>query len=416
MRLRPCLGTSIAPRRRATFRQALLFTVLALAVAGCDSSAPKRQVALPVAGPPGVIRVALADPLWPLEPDRARTRDQIVVARMLFSTPVRTDPSTGALRPGLCSSWRASGATWRLRCRHAGAIATQLRRAKLLVARRITAPDGHTLVIVLRSPDRDLPYRLTQVVAAPPGVPGPFRLISASPKRIVVERRGIRVEVRRLAPYPALRLFRAGRLDEAPVPLGDIRAARLDPQLAPALRTRRLLAVDAVLFQRAIAPELRAAYDDTADRADYQALVPEFEAPPAESLRERGKPSAAKAAIALRDARRRIPSLPRVAVRFAEPTDPTLAYGTNLLVAAWRDLGLGAFTGRGAADARLERLLAPYPRLRSLIALARGKPLIPISWVADARLVSSRLSGWREDELGSVDYARIKLPGRSPRR
>jgi hypothetical protein len=409
MRLRPCLGTSIAPRRRATFRQALLFTALALAAAGCDSSTPKRQVALPFAGPPGVIRVALADPLWPLEPERAGTRDQIVVARMLFSTPVRTDPSTGALRPGLCSSWHASGTTWRLRCRHAGAIATQLRRAKLLPARRIAAPDEHTLVIALRSPDPDLPYRLTQVAAAPPGVPGPFRLISASPKRIVVERRGLRVEVRRLAPYSALRLFRAGRLDEAPVPLVDIRAAKLDPQLAPALHTRRLLAVDAVLFQRAIAPELRAAYDDTADRADYQALVPEFEAPPAESLRERGKPDAAKAAIALREARKRIPSLPRVAVRFAEPTDPTLAYGTNLLVAAWRDLGLGAFTGRGAADARLGRLLAPYPRLRALIALARGKPVIPISWVADARLVSPRLRGWREDELGSVDYTGIRL-------
>ena len=396
-------------------RRAAAFLVLALAATGCDASSPKPRAALPASGPPNLVRVALADLLWPLDPALARTRDEIVVARMLFSTPLRTDPGTGELRPGLCSRWRASGATWRLVCRHAGAIAVQLRRTKLVNARRIATPGERTLVIVLRSPDPDLPYRLTEVAAAPPAVPGPFRLIAASPKRIVAERRGLRVEVRRLEPYAAFRLFRAGGLDEAPVPLGDIRAAKLDPQLAPAVRVRRLLAADVVVFGREIGAELRRAYDDSADRADYQALVPEFEAPPAESLRERGEPSAAAAAIALREARRRIPSLPRVAVRFAAPADPTLAYGTNLLVAAWRDLGLGAVTG-GNADAELERLLAPYPRTRALTALARGKLVVPIARVADARLVSPRLRGWREDELGSVDYSRVTLRARSRRR
>jgi hypothetical protein len=395
-------------------RRAAALVVLALAAAGCDSSAPRRHATLPSTGPARLVRVALADLLWPLDPARAHTRDEIVVARMLFSTPLRTDPSTGELRPGLCSRWRVSGATWRLDCRHAGAIAAQLRRTKLVPARRIVAARG-TLVLVLRSPDPDLPYRLTEVAAAPPGVPGPFRLISASRKRIVAERRGLRLEVRRLEPFAALRLFRAGKLDEAPVPLGDIRAAKLDPQLAPAVRVRRLLAADVVFFDRKVESQLRSVFDDTADRADYQALVPEFEAPPAESLSERGKPSASDAAIALREARKRIPSLPRVAVRFAEPADPTLAYGTNLLVAAWRDLGLGAVTS-GSADARLARLLAPYPRPQALIALARGKPVVPIAWVADARLVSPRLRGWREDELGSVDYARVTPQGRSRRR
>jgi hypothetical protein len=389
--------------------------VLAVAVAGCGSSASKHLVALPDKGPPNLVRVALADLLWPLDPARARTRDEVVVARMLFSTPLRTDPSTGALRPGLCSRWRASGVTWRLECRHAGAIANQLRRTKLVPARRIAAAGG-TLVVALRLPDPDLPYRLTEVAAAPPGVPGPFRLISASATRIVAERRGLRVEVQKLEPFAALRLFRAGRLDEAPVPLGDIRAEKLDPQLAPTVRVRRLLAADVVFFDRKVGSELRSVYDDTADRADYQALVPEFEAPPAESLDEHGQPSASDAAIALREARKRIPSLPHVAVRFAEPADPTLAYGTNLLVAAWRDLGLGATTGGGTADARLDRLFAPYPRSQALTALARGKLVVPIAWVADARLVSPRLRGWREDELGAVDYARIRLRARSPRR
>jgi hypothetical protein len=396
--------------------RAAALVLLALAAAGCDSSAPKQKAALPATGPPGVIRVALADLLWPLEPERARTRDEIVLARMLFSTPLRTDPATGELRPSLCTSWRASGATWHFRCRHAGAIAQQLRRAKLFEARTISASDGRTLVVTPLNRDRDLPYRLTQVAAAPPGVPGPFRLISASPSRVVAEHGGVRVDVRKLEPYEALRLFRAGRLDEAPVPLGDLRALQLDRRLAPAVRVRRLLAADAVVFKPQVPAEVRQAFDDTADRADYQALVPEFAAPPAESLGERGKPSAAKAAIALREARKRILSLPRIAVRFRRPSDPTLAYGANLLVAAWRDLGLGAVVGGRPSHATLERLLAPYPRLRALTSHGGNELLVPISWVADARLVSPRLRGWREDELGSVDYARVRFRAGSPRR
>jgi hypothetical protein len=103
-------------------------------------------------------------------------------------------------------------------------------------------------------------------------------------------------------------------------------------------------------------------------------------------------------------------------VHFAEPTDPTLAYGTNLLVASWRDLGLGAVVG-GGKQARLERLAAPYPRLRALQQLGgNGELVVPIAWVADARLVSPRLRGWREDELGSVDYGAVRLRGPSPHR
>ena len=49
---------------------------------------------------------------------------------MLFSTPLRTDLA-GHVRPGLCTSWRATGTLWRLRCRHAGAIAIQLRHSGL---------------------------------------------------------------------------------------------------------------------------------------------------------------------------------------------------------------------------------------------------------------------------------------------
>jgi len=33
---------------------------------------------------------------------------------------------------------------------------------------------------------------------------------------------------------------------------------------------------------------------------------------------------------------------------------------------------------------------------------------VPVAWVADARLVSPRLEGWREDVLGDVDYAAVR--------
>jgi len=384
---------------------------MALLVSGCDSGGETHSQPLPARGPTGVVRIGLATILWPLDPARARSRDEITLARALFSTPLRTDPKTGDLRPGLCTSWRATGSTWRLRCAHAGAIAAQLRRARLFPAREIRAPDERTLVIALARPRPELPYLLTQVAAAPPGVPGPFRLISASPRRVVAERRGLRLDFHRLEPFAAERLFRAGKLDEAPVPLGDLRAAKLDPELSRrALRVKRLLAADVAVFRPSVPAEVRSVYDDAADRADYQALVPEFEAPPAEDLVNREAPKASAAVIALREARKKIPSLPKIAVRFARPSDPTLAYGLDLLVAAWRDLGLGAVVGSRPPDARFERLAAPYPRASALPAQARGKLVVPIAWAVDARLVSPRLRGWAEDELGAVDYTRVSAP------
>jgi hypothetical protein len=387
--------------------------VLALLAAGCGSQRSEGHVRV-ATGPPGVVRIALADLLWPLDPAHARGRDEIAVARALFATPLRTEPGTGELRPGLCSDWRdsADGRTWRFRCRHAPAIAAALRRIHL-AAERVEALEEQRLVVSLREPNPELPYALTQVAAAPPTVPGPFRVVSAGPRRIVAERPGLRLEIRKLEPHVALRLYRRGRLDEAPVPLGDLRALQRDPRLSGEVRVRRLLAVDLVVFDRdgslARRPELRRVYDETADRADYQALVPEFAAPPAEDLTERGEPNARAAVLAARRARRRIRTLPRVAVRFATPTDPDLAYGAGLLVASWRDLGLGAVLGGSPTDARFERVLAPYPKLGAIRAAVPGDQFVPVAWVADARLVSPRLRGWREDELGAVDYTRVGI-------
>jgi hypothetical protein len=358
------------------------------------------------------VRIALAQLLWPLDPARARTRDEMVVARALFATPLRP-----GMRPGLCSTWAREGAEWHFRCRHAVAIAQELHRAHLFPSASVVAKGDFLSISAPRAPDV-----LTEAAAAPPGVPGPFRLISASPRRLVLEGPGLKLDIRKFDPEVALRRFRAGRLDEAPVPLGDLQASKRDPRLKRAVRIRRLLAVDLVVCKPGGAlarlPELRRVYNDTADRADYQALVPELEAPPAESLSPppKGAKIARAAALAFARAREQIGSLPKVAVRFAEPADPDLAYGQNVLVAAWRDIGLGAYVGDRRPDATFERVLAPYPRQSALREAAGNRQFIPISWVVDARLVSPRLKGWREDDLGAVDYTRVRSLASSPSR
>jgi hypothetical protein len=208
-------------------------------------------------------------------------------------------------------------------------------------------------------------------------------------------------------PHRALRLFRRGQLDVAPVPLGDLQAVLRDPKLKQAVRLRQLNAIDLVVAEPggalARSADLRRTYSKTADRADYQALVPELEAPAAESLGPSAHPNARAAAVAFSRARKEISHLPRVAVRFAVPRDPELAYGAGILVAAWRDLGLGAYFAKGRPDARFERVFDPKPQ--------PGRPVIPIAWVVDAHLVSPRLEGWHENARGVVSYDRLRLSG-----
>ena len=130
-------------------------------------------------------------------------------------------------------------------------------------------------------------------------------------------------------------------------------------------------------------------------------------------------------------------------VRIAVPPDPVLRFGARLLYAGWRDLGLGPrLTGEPSrADASFRRLLAVYPQAEAILAelalrdgvgsrsglvhalaatdqkedlkrlddrLRQTAAVVPISWVVDARLVSPRLEGWREDVLGNVDYTAIR--------
>jgi hypothetical protein len=399
-----------------------------------------------VHGPAHTLRVAFTKVPWPLDPTLARTRDETTLVRTLFSTPLRVDPRTGDVAAGLCTTWQAlhGGRVWRFRCSHASAIAKQLLRAahlraspgRWMFARAVQISSAGDVVYVrLRTPWLRFPYTLTAATAAPRGLPGPFRVVRAKPGDILARRGDLTIRFVQLPAHRAAVQFRQGFLDEAPVPLGDIRAALADATLAPAVRVRPLLAVDALVFRGSLDPLLntRRAYWQTADRADYQTLVPEGNAGSAVSLVS-GSGLDRNPASAFRAAKRLIPALPPVRVNIAAEDDPVLRYGASLLIASWRDLGLGAYAGTTAgADARFVRVSAPYPQDEALLAqvapraelfaalnqnaaLARADDalyanaaVVPVSWAVDARFVSPRVRGWREDRLGDVDYTRVTL-------
>jgi hypothetical protein len=64
-----------------------------------------------------------------------------------------------------------------------------------------------------------------------------------------------------------------------------------------------------------------------------------------------------------------------------------------------------------ASRPELERVLAATDQTAVLQQfdgrLRRSAAVIPIAWVVDARFVSPRLQGWREDLLGNVDYTSV---------
>ena len=282
--------------------------MLALAAAGCSSSsAPQHAAPLPVGGPPKLIRVALADLLWPLEPERAKTRDQIVVARMLFSTPLRTDLAGQRCGPACARAGAGPGSCG------ACAAATPARSRSSSGTRgssQARLPVKGELRLPTSEPDVPLPpdrgaggtARRARAVPADLGQPDADRggaqrasassCASSSPSaRCSSSARGSSTRRRSRSATSA--------------PRSSTRSSR--PRCAYVGCSRSMPSSSTASIPR----KLRHVYDDTADRADYQALVPEFEAPPAENLHDRGQPSASQAAIALRDAKQRIPSLPK---------------------------------------------------------------------------------------------------------
>jgi hypothetical protein len=307
---------------------------------------------------------------------------------------------------------------------------------------QIRSPDAAHLTIQLPFSWRRFPYVLTAVGGAPRSVPGPFALVSGTRNRVVVRRGGLTVEFQRLEARAAVREFRAGRLDEAPVPLGDVKA--LQDTLGDVVNARTLLGLDLVTLG-GIGVGLRRAYWQTVNRGDYEQLVSEQDGSAAYGLVGLGE----KDPAAFRRAVDSIPSLPRVPVRIAVEPDPTMRYAARLLYAQWRDVGLGPRLVTGTAPSVFRRMLAAYPQEEAIpaeLALREGigpraqlvralgatqqhaqlvrlddelessAEVVPVAWIVDTRLVSPRLRGWREDVLGNVDYAAVRSQASSRRR
>jgi hypothetical protein len=408
-------------------------------------------------GPANVVRVALTDFRWPVDPALARTRDDTTLVRTLYSTALRVDPATGDPVPGLCRGWAAADGfrTWTFTCRNAPAIAAALRRVAQMPAAplhwlfadsRISAPSANRLVVRLPFAWRRFPYALTTVAAAPRSVPGPFRLVSGSADQVVVRNANLTVLFRRYTPRAAERAFERGDVDEAPVPEGQIAGSRA--RLGDVVQSRTVLALDGLALRRLL-PSLRRVYWDTANRGDYADLIAESRGAAASSLVATNKKVSP---ASYRDAVKAIQTLPRVRVRIGIPAAGDLRNGARLLYGDWRDLGLGPLLvtePARALDGSFERLLAAYPQAEALPAqlvlqdrigsrdlllraleandqtpaLARfdddlraSARFVPVAWVVDARLVSPRLRGWSEDALGDVDYAAVRSLASSRRR
>jgi hypothetical protein len=231
---------------------------------------------------------------------------------------------------------------------------------------------------------------------------GQFRLVSRSPDRVVIRRPGLTVVFRTMEPYAALRAFRRGELDEAPVPQGEIRAMEAHPTLSPALRARALQGVDVVVLPRRLSPALRRAYRLTVPRGEYQALISERVAAPAWGLR----PGAEPASFAeIRSARGSIGGLSPAPLTLGVADRPELVEAAELVWAEWRQLGLPVRLRPGARGTDM-RFVRAIPS--SAIA-GRPDDVVPLGWVAEARLVSPRVHGWRMDAAGVVDYSRLSL-------
>jgi len=208
--------------------------------------------------------------------------------------------------------------------------------------------------------------------------------VRARAGEVIVRRGPLRIVFREVEPHRGAVLFRRGRLDEAPVPVGDIRAALDDATVGDAVHVTSLAAVDGLRVSR-LPQSVRDALAATAARRDYAQLVPEdldaaMPSPPARVFR------------AARDGVHGLPSTP---VRIRVERDPALAYGASLLAASWRDLDLDVHVVRHGANATFVR------------GSAAGT--IPIARAVDARFVSPRVSGWRENMRGIVEYARVRV-------
>ena len=319
---------------------------------------------------------------------------------MLFSTPLRTGAG-GRLRPGLCTSWRTR--------RHepgACAAATRTRSRRSFGARRdwpgeVARPAEHAVVVTTETPAFPIFRYLLTAVAGPrrPACPGPFRLISASPRRVVAERNGPAAR-RPQARSRSRRCSSSARASSTRRRCRSATSARRSStrSLRRRVRVRRLLAADAVVFSHRVPPEAAPASTTTPPTGP----TTRRSCPSSRRRRPRASPSTGSRAprrprSRCADAQEAHPG-PAAAGPSASRSraDPTLAYGSE---PAGRSLarprprrGRRRRHGRGAASGSPPRTRAA----RALTALCAGQ----------AR---------RPDRLGRRRAARLAAPARLAR-
>lgn len=239
----------IHPRRRVATATGLIAVVAVVAAAcsgpgGAGAARDESGASAPVRG--GVLRVGMAAPRS-LDPLRAASAAELVLADLLYDTLTTVDPRTGSPRPGLAERWEAGPESRRFtfhlrpgarfgdgrpvgaadavftldRARAPGSGLSSLLAPALGLVLQVTATGSSTVVVSLSEPFPDFPAVLANPAlgVVPEGVAtdelangvpgsGPFR---------VAEREGAVIRLRRAVGSAAL-------LDGVDVVTGDGRA------------------------------------------------------------------------------------------------------------------------------------------------------------------------------------------------
>ncbi len=251
--------------RRLTAGTAIVLAAT-VAVTGCRSAAPPAATI-----PPALSQGQLNAPLY--------GSDDPALAEAVKGAVIQLDPATGRLSGVLAGGWRHNSAftvyTFRLRRSVAAQVAARWtavhhkRPTALPGLRRATAVGRRVVSVRLAARDPGWPAYL-----ADPDTwldsGGAYRIAGRTPSTIELERNpgyvGPPAPIRRvhLHLYPAGDLdrafadFRAGRLDFAAIPPGQIALAKSDPKLAREVVSQPRLELIAVGIGT-LAPELRRA-------------------------------------------------------------------------------------------------------------------------------------------------------------
>ena len=233
------MQTPWSSSRRPTAGTAIVLAAT-LAVTGCRSDAPPAAT-IPPAPSQGLLNAPLYGP------------DDPALAEAVRGAVIQLDPATGRLSGVLARSWHhnRTHTTYTFRLRRS--VATQVAARWTAVhhqlptalpgLRRVTAVGRRVVLVRLAAGDPGWPaYLADPVTWLESG--GAYRIVARSPKTIDLERNpgyaGPPAPIRRvhLHLYSAGDLdgafadFRAGRLDYAAIPPGQIALAKSDPKLA----------------------------------------------------------------------------------------------------------------------------------------------------------------------------------------